>query len=382
MSFDWKKISWTKPNYTKENIIIGMLAVFVGGSIWYYFDQMTDGHSPSGSGSYSNLASQTSVMGAATALTKDPGIKWVTFRDTREGAFTIEVPQGWNVSGGIVRRGSVDYTFAVEAISPDQTQVLFFGDPSIPVYTMPNMATNLAGKREGDILAYPGASMVIAQYQPGNIFAANWGRQRFSRFCSDVNLRANRPKPNSSQNVTSIQFGAVQSTVNVGEAIFTCNLNGRHETGYISAATQINQAAMGSGIWVLLNGEGFISPPGKTKEVGALLSKMVGSFRLNPQWLAQQQDTTMKTSEINTQTNEAISRSINETFSNSQKRLDSVDDFDRAIRGTDLFNDPVDGQVELENKTHQYRTDTGERMGTDRETDPPVSSQEILRARH
>ena len=378
MNFDWNKVSWTKPRYTKENIIVGILAIVVGGGIWAYSNHQSHSNSLTHNiGADSN--SSLSAIGSALAGTS--ASKWVLFRDPNEGAFTINVPSGWKVRGGTVRAGSVDVRHAVEAISPDNSIVLFYGDTNVPVYTMPNVATQMAGMPEGAVLPYAGASMVIARYQSGDVFASNWGSQRVSSYCSNAKLRASHQRPDSSHDLSQLVGNTVQVNVNAGEAIFTCSMNGKRSVGYTFAATLASQAA-GAGIWVMYNGEGFVASADKYKEAGALLSKMAGSFALDPQWEARQQKTTTATSEINTQTNNAISKSIRDSFEYSQRRDASIDSFDRAIRGVDLFNDPLDGQVELEDKKHQYRTDTGGRFGTDLETDPPTGSQELQRARH
>jgi len=42
---------------------------------------------------------------AADATT---GTKWTTVRDTRENAFSIQVPQGWKTYGGLYRFSTID----------------------------------------------------------------------------------------------------------------------------------------------------------------------------------------------------------------------------------------------------------------------------------
>jgi hypothetical protein len=47
----------------------------------------------------------------ASAQTGDPGAtsaSWVTVRDTREKAFSIQVPQGWKTYGGLFRFSTID----------------------------------------------------------------------------------------------------------------------------------------------------------------------------------------------------------------------------------------------------------------------------------
>src|ERR1700733_4789485 len=44
---------------------------------------------------------------------------WVTYDDPGEHAFTIEVPQGWSVQGGMYRFGYFDVRGTVDMRSPD-----------------------------------------------------------------------------------------------------------------------------------------------------------------------------------------------------------------------------------------------------------------------
>lgn len=380
MKFDWKKVSWTKPTYSKENIIIGLLAIALGGGIWAYFNSQSD----TNGGLLTlaaNLKSSVAVIGLANA--QEDAIRWVKFRDPNEGAFTINVPSGWKIRGGTLRAGSVDVRHAVEAVSPDNSIVLFYGDTNVPAYMLPNAVTQMAGQGEGSVMPYAGASLVIARYQAGDVFASTWGNIRLRNYCTNLNLRASHQRADSSHELSSIVANMVQLNVNAGEAIFTCSVNGKRSVGYTFASTYLVQAAYGSGIWGMYRGVGFEASADKYKQAAALLSKMAGSFMMDPQWEARQQHTAMDTSAINAQTSDAISRSIRDSFDFSQRRKDaSVDAFDRAIRGVDLFNDPLDGKVELEDRTHQYRTDTGARVGTDSENQQPVGSQEIQRAQH
>ena len=47
--------------------------------------------------------------------------------EPNEGAYTINVPQGWKISGGVRRRTPVDVRSAVNVVSPDGTIHLLIG---------------------------------------------------------------------------------------------------------------------------------------------------------------------------------------------------------------------------------------------------------------
>src|SRR5580704_8341671 len=73
-------------------------------------------------------------------------VAWVKFTDPLEQAFTLEVPQGWTVKGGMFRLGYSDHREMVDMTSPDGKINIRIGDLSIPVYFLPNQS-----HREGEV---------------------------------------------------------------------------------------------------------------------------------------------------------------------------------------------------------------------------------------
>jgi hypothetical protein len=54
-----------------------------------------------------NAAGHPAVSSAVLPKTAD-NISWVTYTDSAEGAFSMEVPVGWQVDGGMYRFGYFD----------------------------------------------------------------------------------------------------------------------------------------------------------------------------------------------------------------------------------------------------------------------------------
>src|SRR5580700_846562 len=57
--------------------------------------------------------------GVATQLVIVPQLTWISFQDPAERAFTIDVPHGWTVKGGLYRFGFFDYRPMIDINSPD-----------------------------------------------------------------------------------------------------------------------------------------------------------------------------------------------------------------------------------------------------------------------
>jgi hypothetical protein len=56
------------------------------------------------------------------------------FTDPAEHAFTIELPAGWAVDGGVRRVSDVYVPYWVRAVAPNGAIEIFFGDPDVPMF--------------------------------------------------------------------------------------------------------------------------------------------------------------------------------------------------------------------------------------------------------
>ena len=89
---------------------------------------------------------QTNGDSGASAAVDLPMTTWT---DPREGAFSLSVPQGWNVSGGLYRYAAVDVRPDVTVTSPDGSISVRIGDQRIPSHTLPNPLLEMAHLRPG-----------------------------------------------------------------------------------------------------------------------------------------------------------------------------------------------------------------------------------------
>jgi hypothetical protein len=160
--------------------------------------------------------SASSSVGAAGAT----GMSWVTMRDTREKAFSIQVPQGWKTYGGLFRFSAIDARMIVDMTSPDGLTNLRVGDSTVPPYRVP-----------GPFLPpRPG----VAAYAAGNVFATKYGQARFAPLCQGLQLTksdALAPKYHPAA-------GGITRTTG-GEAFFSCTKNGAPMSAYVYAETTL-----------------------------------------------------------------------------------------------------------------------------------------------
>jgi len=71
------------------------------------------------------------LVGVASKKSRE-GLQFVSFRDPREGSFTVDVPAGWKTAGGLFRSSPLVSRTAVETDSPDGLTRIILGDAELP----------------------------------------------------------------------------------------------------------------------------------------------------------------------------------------------------------------------------------------------------------
>ena len=299
---------------------------------------------------------------------------YTRFSDPRENAFSADVPAGWKVQGGTVRRSTLDYRVFVYASSPDGSTVIRLGDPDFGTFTEPSPLLEMAGMHEGMNYS-PGYGNVwpIRRYLPGPQFAETYA-QKLAREnqAGNVQLKSVKPLPQFSAN------SIPGVTVAAGEADFTCTRNGQPAAGAVYAATErlgMPDGTQGA-IWFHVALGDFLSPASQAPAINDMLLHMLESFRMNPQWLARQSNTAMQTARIAHEASEYMAKVHDQAYWSHERAVDHAHQgFDDYIRGVVRLRDPATGQ-EVEGRAgrnHYYalRGDTAHPIGTDREIQDP-----------
>lgn len=194
---------------------------------------------------------------------------YIKFVDPHEHAFSIDVPQGWNVRGGLLRYSPLAYNFVMQLDSPDG-QHIKIGDENILPFTAPAPGLPPPGSK------YPvgqGVVMIVAPYMNGAQFARKWGGSVLNKMCqgklqSHGSSRVN--SPSGSQSDSS------------GQAVFNCGNN----IAYVFATTTL--APGPATTWVAADSIIGLAPPDKIHNTVDIIYHMIGSARINPQWMMTQ----------------------------------------------------------------------------------------------
>jgi hypothetical protein len=237
---------------------------------------------------------------------------FVVWRDPRENAFQVGVPQGWQISGGLTRASQIEPHAVIRAQSPDGKIQVFYDDPDILMRQVPNQLTQFGGFREGQTMpAAWGGKVLLARYQTGAQFAQQYIREKLCRQAAITDTSDLRDA--TAQMNTLIQPFAVQqrsvAQANVGESAFRCGAS----AGYVMANTFYARPAAGPGatMWFVYQMGGYqVSDPQQAGLAYYVLNTMLETLKLNPEWEAQESRKVQDVTGTVTKMQQAMSQSI------------------------------------------------------------------------
>ncbi len=336
---------------------------------------------------FARILSSFRITGGQTAR-PGPSIRYVRWQDPSENAFSMEVPEGWSVRGGIIRFAGVDVRGAWEIVSPDGRIRITGGDAELPYFTEPTQMLIMTGFPEGSWYSPGyGVRLMVRRYIPGAAFAREYVMLRAPRWCSDVTITENRDLPEAVAAINAVfaqqaGFGVAMS-LSAGEAMFTCAQQGRLMRGYCFAGTQRTQvAAIGGGIWNAQYLATVLAPDEQTSLAREVFNHTLQSIQLNPQWVAMQQNITAGASRIVSQTHAEISRIIDSTYWSRQATMDEISRRrSNVILGVEDVIDPLTGrEMKVESGSNYYWIDhRGTIVGTETDTRPNLDFRELIR---
>ena len=115
------------------------------------------------------------LTGAAAGTATVAALRYMRWMDPKEGAFSLEVPAGWAVSGGLARYAAVDTRVGITILSPDKNVSLLIGDSTIGTFIVPNQLLQIGGFSEGSSYSPGyGVTMTVLHYIPGVDFASRY----------------------------------------------------------------------------------------------------------------------------------------------------------------------------------------------------------------
>jgi hypothetical protein len=226
---------------------------------------------------------QAAPTQAGTGSPVASGLNWTKFTDPNEKAFTLEVPAGWTVRGGIFRMGFSDTRSMLDMVSPDGRINVRLGDVAVPTYVQPSQFH----QREGETYDLGAqAQMVVAKYRAGPDFVVLYSHARFHELCRNPRGVANAVQLSLPEVVPS---PVPPDETSSGQITYRCDALPSHAGGQGSAVAYAwARTALFKTIWGVGPLASYFAPADQAELARAVLLHGAKTFVLNPQWIEYQ----------------------------------------------------------------------------------------------
>jgi hypothetical protein len=306
---------------------------------------------------------------------------WMRVVERREHAFSLDVPRGWKVQGGIFRRSAMQVHPLVILTSPGGATKMIIGNTEGFLYAVLTPLGAMMGFREEMPYSPGGDTLWVRQYRTGRVFAEVYGTHRFAEECPNVKLLGSRDR--SDAIASHLAPGEIETA---GEAFEKA---GHKYEGYMFSRTHMTGFPP-SQLWNADHSWGFITPAGNGMAAGAVLAHIIGSLQDDPNWAAQQHQTAGAIVQQNLQTLDALRQAqqsmMERTFSSSSTsssigsslrshQSETQDEISRIISGFDEYTTASGDRktVQYGAATNWWSNNRGETLGTHGPMSPGVS---------
>jgi hypothetical protein len=315
------------------------------------------------------LANHASPGAASVAALKVSAYE--NFTDPSENAFTTEVPKGWEVVGSLTRRGPLEISPFVRALSADKMTYLMVGEPSLITYTPPNAMTMRLGWREGSLhnAGLGGVSMLL-RFVPGTQFAKLYGQTALAGLCSQMHLEGMQERPDFAEAADKLIPTVIPSVSTGGEATFSCQHGGSTMAVRVDAVTRADRNHV---LWNVVFLRALIAPESQVDAAQVVLQHMTLTFRYDPSWVQRQ-------NEISRSSAQAIQRQVEQAERDERaviQKLNATDEnfttMDDIVSGYSTYRDDQTGQTyKLSNTNPGKWIGDGGRILSTADNNPPA----------
>ena len=308
--------------------------------------------------------------------------------EPREQAFSLLVPKGWRLRGGIVRidptrQGGPAQSIAAKVDFAVQSD----DDGSVMIYWPPDMLYfDSRHSPAGQMGLFPPGSnyqgMTVWPVVPAIQFLHDVAFQSLHPQASGVQVEDQRNLPALAQRyLQRVQAFPIQTTFSYDAAMTTISYSERGRRYREQMVTVIeNWGQMGAGMWGNKETIVFRAPADDFDRWLPILSIVQGSVQLNSQWLAGELRGQIQRGEIALQTQREINQ-INQQITDHQRTTTAEIHNDMFLTLTDQeeYVNPYTNEVEVGSNQWQNRwvNDRGDVIYSDREAYDPNTDVQL-----
>lgn len=215
-------------------------------------------------------------------------LQWATWRDPAEAAFTVPVPRGWAVQGGLMRPNTLQWRPEVVATSADGSASVRFGDGSLQLFFVPNAVPGLGTPAPGsqataaggiNLDYLPGAQFLLRYYLPQRFGPIGRVQATDLPALAQQAFRADPPPP------------PMTGRADAGAVRFELPTPAGLRVAQYVVVTHFTQPPAGlptAGTWVVGLLHGYVCTPEREALAQAVLAGIAGGFRWDVNWYARQ----------------------------------------------------------------------------------------------
>jgi hypothetical protein len=325
-------------------------------------------------------------------------VTYVNWSDPQEGAYTLQVPRGWQVSGGAYRLSATDIRNSATMISPDGQMRIFIGDTNIGAFIEPKQAFAYAGMREGSYQTLgDGTRLEIRRFMTAAQFARNYAQNLLASQCSAVQVESGGDRqdllPAFSQAIREDELTSAQTTA--GDAAFSCAGKSGQLHGHVYAI--IMRISSGpSTLWYAYRLYGYIAAPQSQQAAEGVSRQVMLSMRIDAQWRQREKQIAnnavaadnARAQQIQARARAAIQENQRQTsemiVKGYEQRSQVYDEISRkrenAILGTTDVVDPVSGsQYKIDSySNYHWMNNQGAIVGNDTGSSPGYGWHDLV----
>ena len=328
-----------------------------------------------------NAAGSNTATATSDANYSSTDVTWGKFTDPLEQAFTLEVPKGWTVKGGMFRLGYSDHREMVDMTSPDGKINIRMGDVAIPTYFLPNQIHH-----EGEVYDLGAqAQGRVARYRTGQEFASAYGKTRFATMCASLSPQQSNLPPIGNQVPPLAENNPAPHAAD-GDITYSCNGAQGARIAYV-----YSQTAPFQGLWQVTSLVSYVSPRADVPEARSIIQHSEKTFVLSPAWIQKQKQLNDEALVYQRQRQQARMRQLSEQVAQFEAKMQAMQNqvsqfergqaqrqsqfeaFDNVINGVTPTVDPFGNKIDVNTgpkNSYWKNPGTGEVVNSDRSPGP------------
>jgi hypothetical protein len=321
------------------------------------------------------------ILAAACSAQPAPTIHFKRIAEPNEGAFTLLAPAGWRTHGGIVRVNPSAAGGTLNAVAAKLDFTLSSPDGRISVHWYPEN-TFIDPRRMPAAGMFPpgsnynGAMVLALQDAFGYL---EQGFRHLHPRAAAYNVKGKYPLPaavKSYSAVAQMMRIPIQFRYDAGLMVVTYQEDGANwEEALYTAVQDFGDA--GAGLWNNKDTLGVRAPAGRLESTGRIVSIILNSIQLNPQWVHGEVMGQVRRNEISIRSQADIARLDREIADHRRRTNAEINNqMYHNLMGSEEYVNPLTKKIETGSNAwnHRWVNERGEAIYSDDPNYDPARS--------